>query len=142
MENIYFQNSELDSTINVFQFNLNWYPAFSYSLLPDGYIYDSIPELWKVMLHKVEPESKGIPAAKNIFVSNLQATNSKKVFEVTGLQQSTLSNFNFTNSMISAASIGDLEYIDEWKFNNFNISLSAKPPVQKASSLAEQERLN
>lgn len=44
--------------------------------------------------------------------------------------------------MISAASIGDLEYIDEWKFNNFNISLSAKPPVQKASSLAEQERLN
>ena len=142
LENIYFQNSELDSTINVFQFNLNWYPAFSYSLLPDGYIYDSIPELWKVMLHKVEPESKGIPAAKNIFVSNLQATNSKKVFEVTGLQQSTLSNFNFTNSMISAASIGDLEYIDEWKFNNFNISLSAKPPVQKASSLAEQERLN
>jgi len=28
---IYFENSELDSINNVFQFNLNWYPAYSYS---------------------------------------------------------------------------------------------------------------
>src|SRR5690606_33455882 len=49
IEDIYFENSEMDSINNVFQFNLNWYPAYSYSTLPPGYSYDNIPAHWKAM---------------------------------------------------------------------------------------------
>ncbi|MEP7323365.1 MAG: glycoside hydrolase family 28 protein [Saprospiraceae bacterium] len=141
IENIYFQNSVLDSMNNIFQFNLNWYPAFSYTELPKGYNYDSIPQLWKVMLHKVEPAEKGIPKAKNIYVSNIKATNSNKIFEVEGLEQSRLSNFNFTNCVVTAASMGTLEFTEVWNFNHFKISVTKKPPPIKTGTLAEEERL-
>lgn len=141
IENIYFQNSVLDSTKNIFQFNLNWYPAYSYSELPKGYNYDSVPQHWKAMLHKVEPPERGIPTAKNIYVNNIKATNSNKVFEVAGLEQSPLKNFNFSNSVVTASSIGTLDFTEAFNFNNFKMSVTKKPLVQKAGGIEDEERL-
>ncbi|MBC7874736.1 MAG: right-handed parallel beta-helix repeat-containing protein [Ferruginibacter sp.] len=141
IENIYFINSILDSTNNIFQFNLNWYPAYSYSELPKGYNYDSIPRHWKAMLTKVEPASKGIPTARNIYVNNIKATNSNKVFEVAGLEQSLLRNFNFSNSMVTASSIGTLDFTEGFNFNNFKMSVAKKNIALKAGGIAEEERL-
>ena len=141
IENIYFQNSVLDSTNNIFQFNLNWYPAFSYSALPAGYSYDSIPQHWKVMLHKVEPVEKGIPTAESIYVTNIKATNSNKVFEVTGLAQSKLTNFNFTNCFVSASTIGTLEFTENWNFNRFKMAVSNKALPKKTGKVEDEERL-
>ncbi len=144
IENIYFQNSVLDSTKNVFQFNLNWYPAYSYSELPKGYNYDSVPQHWKAMLNRVEPASKGIPTARNIYVNNIKATNSNKIFEVAGLEQSALTNFNFSNSNCTASTIGNLDYTENWNFNNFKMAVTKKPkPVTtKPLTKEEFERLN
>ncbi|MCW3089779.1 MAG: glycoside hydrolase family 28 protein [Ferruginibacter sp.] len=141
VENIYFQNSVLDSTRNIFQFNLNWYPEYSYSELPKGYNYDSIPQHWKAMLHKVEPPERGIPTAKNIFVNNIKATNSNKVFEVTGLERSHLVNFNFTNSVVTAAAFGTLDFSEEWNFNNFKVSVIKKNDLEKKTGIENEERL-
>jgi polygalacturonase len=141
VENIYFQNSILDSTKNIFQFNLNWYPAYSYSELPKGYNYDSVPQHWKAMLHKVEPPEKGIPTARNIYVNNIKATNSNKVFEVAGLEQSALTNFNFSNSLVTASTIGTLDFTEGWNFNNFKMSVTKKNNPVKAASKEEEERL-
>lgn len=141
VENIYFQNSMLDSTKNIFQFNLNWYPAYSYSELPKGYSYDSIPQHWKAMLTKVEPASKGIPAAKGIYVTNIKATNSNKVFEVMGLEQSLLSNFNFSNSLVTVSSIGTLDFTDNWNFNGFKMSIVKKAGPAAPTGKEDAERL-
>jgi polygalacturonase len=141
VENIYFQNSKLDSTKNIFQFNLNWYPAYSYSELPKGYNYDSIPQHWKAMLTKVEPASKGIPTARNIYVNNIKATNSNKVFEVAGLEQSPLTNCNFSNCFVTASAIGTLDFTEGFNFNNFKMSVTKKNIVQKVGGIEDQERL-
>jgi polygalacturonase len=141
IENIYFENSELDSTRNIFQFNLNWYPAYSYSELPKGYNYDSIPQHWKAMLHKVEPPEKGIPTAKNIYVNNIKATNSDKVFEVAGLEQSALTNFNFSNCFVTAATYGTLEFTEGWSFTKFKMSVTKKAMPKKAGAKEDEERL-
>jgi polygalacturonase len=141
VENIYFQNTILDSTKNIFQFNLNWYPAYSYSELPKGYNIDSVPQHWKAMLNKVEPAAKGIPTARNIYVNNIKATNSNKIFEVTGLKQSALINFIFNNSMVSAASIGSLDYTENWSFNNFKMSVTQKPQPKTSGAIEDEERL-
>jgi polygalacturonase len=141
VEDIYFQNSVLDSVRNVFQFNLNWYPAYSYSELPKGYNYDSIPAHWKKMLQKVTPAEKGIPSAKNFYISNIKATNAKQAFDAVGYKQSTLKNFVFSNSIVTAEVLGTMEYIEGWKYNNFTLSIDKAAPPAKVNGIENQERL-
>ncbi len=141
IENIYFQNSVLDSVNNAYQFNLNWYPAYSYSELPKGYVYDSIPAHWKSMLQKVTPASKGIPHAKNMFITNVKVTNATLAFAGGGYQQSLLENFVFTNCSISATQLGILEFTKNWKWNNCDISVSTKKVEKKVEGIEHAERL-
>lgn len=143
VEDIYFFNSVLDSVNNVFQFNLNWYPAYSYSALPKGYAYDSVPAHWKALLQRVTPAEKGIPSARNFYISNIKATNAENVFVASGLEQSTLKNFNFSNSTIEAAVFGTMEWTDDWKFNKLKLDIKKK--VEKKphmpESIEQEERL-
>lgn len=141
VEDIYFQKTVLDSVRNVFQFNLNWYPAYSYSELPKGYVYDSIPAHWKSMLQKVIPAEKGIPSARNFYISNITATHAKQAFEAVGYQQSPLKNFVFTNSTVSASVLGTMEFIEGWKYNNFSLSIDKAAPQPKVTGQANEERL-
>jgi len=141
VEDIYFQNSVLDSVRNVFQFNLNWYPAYSYSELPKGYVYDSIPAHWKSMLQKVTPPEKGIPTAKNFYIDNITATRAQVVFDAVGYKQSTLKNFVFSNCTVSASVLGTMEFIEDWKYNNFNLSIDKAAPPAKVNGIENQERL-
>jgi hypothetical protein len=143
IEDIYFQNSVLDSINNVFQFNLNWYPAYSYSELPKGYSYDSIPAHWKAMLQKVTPAERGIPYAKNFYISNIRATHAKNAFVAAGLDKSILTNFNFANCIISAEVLGTMEWTGKWSFKNVELKTTQKPvqPAPKTAGKESEERL-
>jgi polygalacturonase len=142
LEDIYFENSKLDSVNNIFQFNLNWYRAYSYSELPKGYTYETIPAHWKSMLQKVTPAEKGTPHAKNIYVSNIIATNASNAFVANGLPQSLLENFVFNNCSITAVNMGTLEYTKDWQFNNMRYSATEKPaPKKTPGGIEHEERL-
>ncbi|HEX7902407.1 MAG TPA: glycoside hydrolase family 28 protein [Chitinophagaceae bacterium] len=141
VEDVYFVNSVLDSIRNAYQFNLNWYPAYSYSELPKGYNYDSIPQHWKAMLQKVTPAEKGIPHTKDFYIDNVKITNAQKAFEVNGLPESQIDNFNFTNSSISAATLGTMEFAKNWKYDNMVIKLTKKQEEKKVNAIQEKERL-
>jgi polygalacturonase len=143
IEDIYFLNSVLDSVNNVFQFNLNWYPAYSYSELPKGYNYDSVPVHWKAMLQKVTPASKGIPHAKDFYISNIKATHARNAFVAAGLEQSTLKNFIFSNSIISADVLGSMEMTEGWKFNNLKLDIRKKEDkrTSQPQGIEHEERL-
>ncbi len=122
VEDIHFQHCSLDSVGNAFMFTMNWNPAYSYSALPAGYVYDSLPAHWKVMLHKVEPAEKGIPHFKDIFVTDIIATGVKKVINAAGLSESSLENFHFSNVQISGNTAGDISFANNWLFNNVTIT--------------------
>ncbi len=118
VEDIWFKDIELDGVGNVFQFNMNWNPSYSYSTLPKGYNYDSIPEHWKKLLHKNDPVEKGIPTFRNIHVSNVKAINSKRLVTATGLNESTLDGFYFDNLTIGVETLGDIKFANNWVFKN------------------------
>jgi len=142
VEDVYFVNSVLDSIRNAYQFNLNWYPAYSYSELPKGYHIDSVPQHWRALLQRVTPAEKGIPYTKDFYISNVKITNAYKAFEVNGLPQSQIENFNFTNSFVSAAILGEMVFAKNWKYKNFEISVTQKPEEKKkVGGIAEDERL-
>jgi polygalacturonase len=141
LEDIYFVNSTFDSVKNAFQFNLNWYPAYSYSELPKGYNYDSIPAHWKAMLQKVVPAEKGIARVKDMYIRNIKATNSQNVFGASGLPQSYLTHFEFTNVKISSAAMGTMEFTKDWRFNNFIVDIEKpKPATPQPASKEVSER--
>lgn len=142
IEDIHFTNTVLDSVNNAFQFNLNWNPSYSYSELPKGYNYDSIPAHWKAMLHKVTPAEKGIPHAKNIYIENVKVTHANHAFVGSGYEQSVLENFVFTNCDITAGAIGLFEFTKDWKFNNVNLTIDKRANISiDANGKAQKERL-
>lgn len=140
VEDVYFINNKLDSVGNAFHFTMNWNPTYSYSKLPEGYNYDSIPVHWKTMLQKVEPASKGIPVFRNIYVSGIHAKGVKRVISATGLKQSSLQNFHFKDVTIQAAAAGEIDHATGWTFDNVTLSTQDKIPL-KVSNAASMDTL-
>jgi polygalacturonase len=122
IEDIHFRNIQMDSVGTAFQFTMNWNPTYSYSKLPEGYTYDSLPAHWKVMLQKVEPAEKGIPHFKDVFVRDIKATGVRKVINAAGLEQSLIQGFQFTNVQINGNVAGDISYAGQWVFDNVIIN--------------------
>src|SRR5215213_5048837 len=134
VEDIHFQNIEMDSVGNAFMYTMNWNPAYSYSSLPAGYNYDSVPAHWKVLLQKIEPAEKGIPHFRDVYVSNIKVMQAKKAISASGLDKSLLQNFNFENLTIKADNAGEINYADRWTWKNVNIVSSDKSMVSLKNS--------
>ncbi len=136
IEDIHFNNVVMDSVGNAFLYTMNWNPTYSYSTLPAGYNYDSIPHHWKVMLHQVEPAEKGVPHFKDVYVSNVVVKYARKAMNASGYEKSILQNFNFTNVDVVAATAGEINYATDWKFTNINIKTKDKSSVSVKNSTA------
>ena len=111
----------MDSVGTAFSFTLNWNPTYSYSKLPDGYSYDSLPKHWKVLLTKVEPAEKGIPHYKDVYVSDIKAVGVKKIVNASGMKESMLQNFHFNNVSVQGNSAGVVDFGEGWVFDNVSI---------------------
>lgn len=134
IEDIHFRNITMDSVGNAFLYTMNWNPSYSYSKLPEGYNPDSIPAHWKILLKKVEPAEKGIPAFRDIHVSNVEVKYARKAFNATGLPQSALDGFHFENVKIKTASAGEINYARNWKWNDVSIQSADSIPVAVKNS--------
>ncbi|MCU7551198.1 glycosyl hydrolase family 28 protein [Chitinophagaceae bacterium LB-8] len=134
VEDIYFRNVVMDSVGNAFMYTMNWNPTYSYSKLPEGYTYETLPSHWKTMLQKVEPAEKGIPKFKDIYVSNVKVAQAKKAINASGLEQSPLQNFNFSKVDINAAAAGDIIYAQQWTLKQVNIKSKDNSTVSVKNS--------
>ncbi|MGI4020867.1 MAG: glycoside hydrolase family 28 protein [Janthinobacterium lividum] len=121
IEDIHFENITMNGVGTAMQITMNWNPSYSYSKLPEGYTEETLPPHWKKMLTKVEPASKGIPHFKDVFLENVKVTDAKKAINALGLPESELINFNLKNVSIKAATAGDIELAQGWKFDQVSI---------------------
>jgi len=121
VEDIYLENIKMDSVRTFMQVGMNWNPAYSYSKLPKEFNFDSIPEHWKKMLHKVEPASKGIPTFRNITLNNINVKGAKTAINVSGIEKSIIKNITLNNVYIEAEKAGQIKYSEHWDLNNVKI---------------------
>lgn len=121
VEDIYMENIKMDSVRTFMQVGMNWNPAYSYSKLPKEFNFDSIPEHWKKMLHKVEPPSKGIPTFRNITLNNIDVKGAGTAINVSGIEKSIIKNITLNNVYIEAKKAGQVKYSENWKLNNVKI---------------------
>ena len=121
VENIFINNLTMNNVAVPIEVTTNWNPAYSYSELPKGYTYDSIPVHWKKMLEKV-PAAQGIPIFRKIYVNNLVATGARRAISVSGQAESIVDGFFLTNVSIEARSAGSINFSQDWRFKNVKIN--------------------
>lgn len=121
VENIYLANFKMQDIRDPFQINLNWNPNYSYSKLPEPYVWDSIPAHWKVMLTPVVPAERGLPKFRNINFTDIQASSCKVAIICEGVEASTVDSFKLTNVHITAENPGHMYWAKDWKLKNVSI---------------------
>ena len=120
IENIYMYNIQMDGVRDPFVVNLNWNPSYSNSKLPEGYNYGELPIHWEKLLGVVPPE-KGMPKFKNMFFENVHAINAQTCIKVTGIEESTIDNFQFRNVSFEGENAGNISFARNWKFSDFKV---------------------
>jgi polygalacturonase len=120
VENIYIHNIEMNNVGTMLRATMDWNPAYSYSTLPKGYSYDSIPNYWKVFLEKVGPE-RGTPHFKNVYLTAMKGSVRGAAISISGMKESPVENYFLTDIEVEARSQGEISFAKGWKFKNVSI---------------------
>jgi polygalacturonase len=120
VEDIHIERITMTRVKTAITLNLNWNPSYSYTTLPPGFNKDSIPRYWKVMLEKVPP-SRGTPTIRNVYISDVTATDCRTAIHAVGMKTSPLKNFGLSHIDLSAKTAGRIQYAEHWRFNQVRI---------------------
>lgn len=111
VENIYLAQVEADSIGNLLAADLNWNPAYSYSKLPAKYAGQEIPAHWTAMLTPVEPQEKGYPRFRHIYVTDINARNARQFITASGWNDELrLEDFQLNRIKAQAGKAGRIRY--------------------------------
>ncbi len=121
VEDIHLEDIEMDGVGTVLEVSVNWNPSYSYSTLPEGYTYETLPPHWKTMLQKVEPPQRGIPEVKDVHVSRIRASGARRAISASGMRISILKDFHLNDVRIEADTAGQVMFAKGWRFNNVSI---------------------
>ena len=114
VEDIYIENIKMDSVGTFLEVSMNWNPNYSYSSLPDNYNIKEVPEHWRTLLKRVEPQSKGIPKFRDISLHNIQVKNANKAINVNGADNSMVENITLNDVSIQAQTAGQIHFSKNW----------------------------
>jgi polygalacturonase len=132
VNNVNIYNIEANNVRTPVEVSLNWNPSYSYASLEQD--MDSIPHYWKAMLKEVPPE-KGIPTFKNVNIRNVNAKNSKYGMNVSGVEDSYIKNFSWTDINIECEEPGRIRYTKDWTFNNVTINSKESGKVKLENNI-------
>lgn len=122
MSNIIFHDITMEDVDFPFHFELNWYPEYSYPVIPDEIPESEWPDHWKVITKKVLPVEKGIPEFFDISFKNISITGAKQALFVNAFPEKPMRNILFDNVSIQSEKAGFINYGKDWQSNDFTIS--------------------
>lgn len=119
-EDIFVHDIEMIDVNHPFIFELNWYPVYSYTKIPDDW-EGEIPEHWKLLMEPVGPK-RGLPEFRNVAISDITATLTKEIPSIgitaEGVPEKPLRGFRWKNISIEAATAGHIRDAQEWTMEN------------------------
>lgn len=127
IEDILVENLEMINVKYPFNMCLNWHPAYSYCRIPESY-EGEIPRHWEILAEPVTPPERGIPQVKNMVFRNIKAWNEpdyegpSRAFEVDAFPEKPMTNVVLEHVKIQAKEFGRLSGIQNWKWNDVEIS--------------------
>ena len=58
---------------------------------------------------------------QSVFFENVHAINAQTCIKVTGIEESTIDNFQFKNVSFEGDNAGNISYAKNWKFTDFKV---------------------
>lgn len=132
-EHIYIKDVELEDVNVVFEANVNWNPAYSYSTLPKEYENKTLPDHWVKMLEKVDAK-KGIPSFRDVYVSDIKIKSSRKFLEISGSKDAYMQNFHFDNIRGDVETLGNISFAKNIELQNINVRATNNKPISIINS--------
>jgi polygalacturonase len=129
IENIRIHDIEMDGTANPFQFELNWYPSYSYPVIPTNIPPAQIPDRWRVLTQRVEPAERGIPEFRDITIANVTAKGATQAFHVNAFAEKPMRNVRWSNITIDAQKAGTIKNAADWTMSNVVVRAADGKPV-------------
>ncbi|MFK7981349.1 MAG: glycoside hydrolase family 28 protein [Saprospiraceae bacterium] len=122
IENIWFHDIKMKAVKKPFQFELNWYPSYSYPVIPASEMTADMPIHWKVMTTPVEPPEKGIPEFRNIRLSNIEVKEAERAFYANAYPEMPIHHLTWENISIEAQEGGSLNHAANWTMKNVQLT--------------------
>lgn len=129
IENIWFHDIKMDQVKSPFQFELNWYPEYSYPQIPEEIPEEEWPEWWRTMTTLVEPPEKGIPEFRNILLTDIEVKNAERALYANAYPEQAIHDLTWKNVSIEAEVGGSINYGKDWKMENVEIILQENEPT-------------
>lgn len=121
---------QMTNVADPFEFNLDWYPAYSTPRLPTDFPADQIAPHWKILMAAVVPAERGIPEFKDIAFDNITATGATTAISASAFKDKPLRDFTWTNVVIDATTAGKITNAADWKTQQLVIRAADHQPVK------------
>lgn len=135
VENIYMTQVTADHVRHVLAADLNWNPSYSYSTLPAEYEGKEIPEHWKVMLTPVTPKEKGYPHFRNVWLSDVKATNVQIFITAAGWNEELpLQNFHISGIKAKVNKAGSIIFTEDFHLEDVRLQVEDGSRVEEKNN--------
>jgi len=132
ISDIRLRDIHLQDVRTLFRVNLNWYPEYSYAVIPPE--VTDYPDYWKALATPV-PREQGVPRIKGVRVSDMVAVGGKVGFEAAAYPEAPLEDFTFERLNWDVHDAGAIANASGWRFTDCNIdTLDGAGPKVTASS--------
>ena len=135
VENIHIHDVQMDQVANPFEFELNWYPAYSYATIPKHLKDSDIPAHWKVLAQRVKPVERGIPEFRDISISNITVRGAQQALQVNGWPEKPIRNVRWESVSIQARSAGIIQHAANWTMTNVVLQTKDGRPIKLINCL-------
>ena len=119
VDDVLIHDIKLENVPNAITFNLNWFPQYSYPVIPDD--ITNIPPVWKILATKVPPD-QGIPHFRNITIENVEATGAKTGLKASAYPEAPIENVTLRHIHIQAQAAGSIANAKDWKGKDVQIT--------------------
>lgn len=130
MRDIYIHDIEMDSVDSPFKFELNWYPSFSYPVIPDSIPQSEYKDHWRTMTSHVRPPERGIPEFRNITLANISVKNAGTGLYVNAYPEKPMRNMLWKNIVIEAQKPGEITCAKDWVMENVTMLTPSDDPIK------------
>jgi hypothetical protein len=130
MRDIYIHDIEMENVDSPFKFELNWYPSYSYPVIPDSIPKSEYKDHWRTMLIPVEPPERGIPEFRNITLENISVKNGGTGIYVNAYPEKPMRNMLWKNIVIEAQKPGEITCAKDWVMENVTLLTPSADPIK------------
>lgn len=129
VSNIRIHDVTMTNVASPFEFNLDWYRAYSLPSLPPDMTMDKVPAHWKALLAPV-PAERGMPEFKDVHFSNITVIGAKTAITANAFKEKPLLGFTWTNVAIEAKTAGKISNATDWTMTRLAIRAADQKPVK------------